>query len=314
MKMKCPKCGKTYLEQTNYCKYCGAPLQSFINRQKLDSNYRKSFLGDYGKDISYDVKKKPINKDHSNDRSNILLYGAMIMIILAIIAVSGLYFIRTFKSSNSSGSHGSKEETTSVSSGDYKITAETIETESETSVEINTEEVNTGDVEISTNMTTLKTFPDNAIYNSENGHHYLVSNEPMNWDEADEACRSQNGHLATVTSSKEQDFIRHLIEEQGEQYHYWLGGTDKDDEGRWRWVTGEEWTYENWEYGQPNNDTGYDANGQNYLEVQATYGDNGSEEYMTWTDMAVDGVSPADMEEPEYNSTPYYGYICEWDE
>ena len=50
------------------------------------------------------------------------------------------------------------------------------------------------------------------------------------------------------------------------------------------------------------------------MELQATYGDNGEKEYMTWTDISEDGVSPDFTGAPEYNSTQYYGFICEWDE
>ena len=64
-----------------------------------------------------------------------------------------------------------------------------------------------------------------------------------------------------------------------------------------------------------NNDLNYDEiNGPDYLEIQATFGNNGSDEYMTWIDMPIDGVNPLYAEEPEYCTTPYYGYICEWDE
>ena len=158
-----------------------------------------------------------------------------------------------------------------------------------------------------------KVYPDDA--EEFQGHHYLLVNDPMNWKQAKKKCEDMKGHLATITSEEEQDFIRRLIEEKGEKYHYWLGATDRKHEGDWEWITGEAWTYQNWEEGQPNNSEYYDQkHGQDYLEIQATYGDNGDKEYMTWTDISEDGVSPDFMEGPEYNSTPYYGFICEWDE
>ena len=46
-------------------------------------------------------------------------------------------------------------------------------------------------------------------------------------------------------------------------YEYWLGGTDQEQEGEWRWVTGEKWKYSQWAGGEPNNYTG----GENYLGV-----------------------------------------------
>ena len=158
-----------------------------------------------------------------------------------------------------------------------------------------------------------KLYPDDAV--EFQGHHYLLVNEPMGWKRAKKKCEDMKGHLATITSPEEQDFICRLIEEKGEKYHYWLGATDRNHEGNWEWITGEAWAYQNWEEGQPNNSDYYDKeHGQDYLELQATYGDNGDQEYMTWTDISEDGVSPDFMEGPEYNSTPYSGFICEWDE
>ena len=158
-----------------------------------------------------------------------------------------------------------------------------------------------------------KIYPDNA--KEFQGHHYLVVNESMTWEQARKKCVEMKGHLATITSPEEQAFIRRLIEENWEKYHYWLGAADEDQEGNWKWITGEAWTYQNWEEGQPNNSTYYDKkHGQDYMELQATYGDNGEKEYMTWTDISEDGVSPDFTGAPEYNSTQYYGFICEWDE
>lgn len=145
-----------------------------------------------------------------------------------------------------------------------------------------------------------------------NGHHYKLYNRSGTWTDAKSECESENGHLVTITSSEEQSFIEELIEENrsDDMYHFWLGGTDHDRAtGDFIWITGEDLTFNNYEPDQPNN-----IDGQDYLEIQATLGDNGDEEYMTWTDVPDNGVCPGFEEEPEYNSTPYYGYICEWDE
>ncbi|MBQ6392642.1 MAG: protein kinase, partial [Eubacterium sp.] len=63
------------------------------------------------------------------------------------------------------------------------------------------------------------------------GHHYLLVNESMDWNKARKKCAAKKGHLATVTSQEEQEFIRGMIERNGEKYHYWLGGTDSGSEG-----------------------------------------------------------------------------------
>ena len=69
-----------------------------------------------------------------------------------------------------------------------------------------------------------KIYPDNA--KEFQGHHYLVVNESMTWEQARKKCVEMKGHLVTITSPEEQDFIRRLSEENWEKYHYWLGAAD----------------------------------------------------------------------------------------
>ena len=45
----------------------------------------------------------------------------------------------------------------------------------------------------------------------------------------------------------------------------WLGGTDRELEGRWKWVTGEPWVFENWTPPEPNNDGGV----EHYLAMKS---------------------------------------------
>ncbi|MCL2457033.1 MAG: hypothetical protein FWD19_05750, partial [Defluviitaleaceae bacterium] len=66
----------------------------------------------------------------------------------------------------------------------------------------------------------------------------------------------------TVTYAEEQQFVEELIA-HGSKYQYWLGATDEEQEGTWRWVTGENWNYTNWGRGQPNNSYGL----EHYLQI-----------------------------------------------
>ena len=153
------------------------------------------------------------------------------------------------------------------------------------------------------------------------GHFYKLVDDAMYWTDARRACESRGGHLVTIEDADEEDFIENLVEDKGSLYHYWLGATDEDSEGDWRWVTGEavpmkedNWGFEKWCGNQPNNITAYEDAGQDYMELQATKGDQGDEEYMTWTDIGDSGeAGERFFGAPDYNETKYYGYICEWD-
>jgi hypothetical protein len=80
-----------------------------------------------------------------------------------------------------------------------------------------------------------------------NGHSYYRSTGVANWTTARTNCSNMGGHLVTITTSGEQSFL-YALWPSG-----WIGLTDEVVEGTWRWVTGETYSYTNWNSGEPNN-------------------------------------------------------------
>lgn len=80
-----------------------------------------------------------------------------------------------------------------------------------------------------------------------NGHSYYRSTSSMTWTAARQACTNMGGHLVTITSAAENNFVFNTWPSG------WIGFTDEAVEGQWRWVTGEPVTYTNWNGGEPNN-------------------------------------------------------------
>src|SRR5215831_10672657 len=98
-----------------------------------------------------------------------------------------------------------------------------------------------------------------------NGHFYDVVLAPatISWEGANAAAIAAGGYLATVTSSAENDFIFGFINNVRFWHGYsgpWLGGYQdpgtQQPNANWRWVTGEPWSYSNWQTGQPNDSGG----------------------------------------------------------
>jgi hypothetical protein len=77
----------------------------------------------------------------------------------------------------------------------------------------------------------------------------------MTWTDARQACLNMGGHLVTVTSPAENNFIFNLWP------NGWIGLTDEVVEGQWRWVTGEPFSWSNWNGGEPNN-----SNNEDYIQ------------------------------------------------
>ncbi len=108
---------------------------------------------------------------------------------------------------------------------------------------------------------------ENFIYigNFENSDYYL-SNYRETWKNANEMIESwvQPGHhLVTIGSHEENEFINDAREWNIGGEPIWIGFTDDEEEGNWRWVTDEDVTYTNWSDGEPNNS----GAGENYAQI-----------------------------------------------
>jgi hypothetical protein len=97
-----------------------------------------------------------------------------------------------------------------------------------------------------------------------NGHWYkaVVNTNGLNWSQVDLLARSEGGHLATISSDAENQFVFSLINspeffsgaaQNGSGPA--IGGYQPDGEPApdigWAWETGEPWIYTNWAPGQP---------------------------------------------------------------
>ena len=79
------------------------------------------------------------------------------------------------------------------------------------------------------------------VLNADNNHYYDFVASALSFDEALAAASAMTfdgraGYLVTVTSDSERDFIFNQVTQSA----YWLGGTDRDVEGTWRWISGPE--------------------------------------------------------------------------
>ena len=102
---------------------------------------------------------------------------------------------------------------------------------------------------------------------------YYISNDISTWEEANEIAANLGGHLVTISSEEENQFIWNAVYNQGynpggtDNYQAWIGlyqntesNSYQEPSGGWQWVNGEEFSYSNWASDEPdNNDGGYFA-------------------------------------------------------
>ncbi|XP_034044858.1 CD209 antigen-like protein B isoform X2 [Thalassophryne amazonica] len=94
-----------------------------------------------------------------------------------------------------------------------------------------------------------KTLADVCAYgNSFGGSCYLFSVIQKNWYDSKAECEKRAAHLVTISSEDEQQFITGKVTEV-----HWIGLTDEEKEGTWKWVNGEPLNTKYWAWGEPNN-------------------------------------------------------------
>ncbi len=136
-----------------------------------------------------------------------------------------------------------------------------------------------------------------------NNHWYDYVALPGTWDNANTDVQTKqynglDGHLVTLTSAAENTFVWDSFSLSfTHTYNAWLGGYQQPGAStpasNWAWVTGEEWSYTNWNTGEPNDGT----TGENSQEDHIHFRFSGN-----WNDLydtqVIDGYVV------EYESSP----------
>lgn len=129
-----------------------------------------------------------------------------------------------------------------------------------------------------------------------NGHSYKLFQERIAWTDAKKKCEELGGHLVTIESAKENAHISKMgasMTGPGKG-GVWIGCSDHEEEGQWKWVTGEPLSFKKWTRGRPRKKDTKSSYGVMYKQP-------GNKEGL-WSDGSIrggDGKGKA--------------YICEWD-
>jgi hypothetical protein len=96
---------------------------------------------------------------------------------------------------------------------------------------------------------------------------FSVADGIFTWEQARADAMAKGGRLATFGSALEwQGALRSIGSDAlVGRIGIWLGATDQVEEGSWRWVTGEPFTFQNWADGEPDN-----ANDSDFADVAGT--------------------------------------------
>lgn len=126
------------------------------------------------------------------------------------------------------------------------------------------------------------------------GHsYYLYTPESGTWDDVLRACNANGGYPAVINSAEENEFLFAYMVDRGIGEAF-IGYTDLDEEGNWKWVYGIESDFEDW---------GINSRGQ-----QQPNHENRHEDWAQLNTRMYEGH----WNDSQYGSSTY-AYFCEWD-
>ena len=140
-----------------------------------------------------------------------------------------------------------------------------------------------------------RTSPMSEIFTAPDGtkHRYRIYKGVRTWVEAKLFCEVLGGHLATLTTPEENDFVNNFMQDSGFTTAY-FGLSDEQRTGNWEWVTGEPFEYSKWNFGEPSRSARERYGMYFYKHTDASWNDSHFYEHVK-----VD---------------PGCSFICEWDE
>ncbi|MDZ4286607.1 MAG: family 16 glycoside hydrolase, partial [Prosthecobacter sp.] len=119
--------------------------------------------------------------------------------------------------------------------------------------------------------------------------------EPMEWGKAAAKAMSMGGHLATINSRDEEEWVKRTFRPLvANNDSLLLGGQRKTLDGSWEWLTGEPFTYRDWGGGWP------DDNSQGSMVLALHLPAN----HTGWDDIDHGKKAPFLVEWDEFGNTP----------
>ncbi|KAM9335516.1 C-type lectin domain family 10 member A-like [Symphorus nematophorus] len=110
---------------------------------------------------------------------------------------------------------------------------------------------------------------------------YLLSSNLGTWDEGRTDCRNRGADLVVIDSHKEQMFLSAILSELTNK-HAWIGLSDREKEGTWKWIDGTPKGPTYWAKDQPDNGGG----DPRFPDEDCAYMYTSTSHYTLWNDVS----------------------------
>ncbi|XP_038146561.1 CD209 antigen-like [Cyprinodon tularosa] len=105
---------------------------------------------------------------------------------------------------------------------------------------------------------------------------YYMSSTTKTWQESRDHCRSLGTDLMIINSKEEQVFAN------GFKKYMWIGLTDSEGEGRWKWVDGTPMNTNYWSENEPNGKTEENCADIKSFEIESSWNDESCSHKLNW--------------------------------
>ena len=148
------------------------------------------------------------------------------------------------------------------------------------------------------------TFGD-AVEGTFGGHRYLLVRSKAVWNVAKAAAEARGGHLASITSAEENNWLKDvLLQSQPLERIVWIGATRPDRSQPWSWHGGDPWAFSDWREKEGSDG---EAGAMTYSRPL-----DGSEARRGWGDWGSNNP-PMALSGEIQGRTRAWGYVIEWD-
>uniref|UniRef100_A0A8P4G2U7 C-type lectin domain-containing protein n=1 Tax=Dicentrarchus labrax TaxID=13489 RepID=A0A8P4G2U7_DICLA len=119
------------------------------------------------------------------------------------------------------------------------------------------------------------------------GSFYQVSSLKKSWQQSRDDCLQKGADLLIINSREEQVsfcvslFLNEIFTNKFKKY-MWIGLTDSETEGRWKWVDGTPLTISYWASGEPNGKKGENCGDIKSHDAENSWNDEGCSSSLFW--------------------------------
>ncbi|KAI5106762.1 C-type lectin domain family 4 member F-like isoform X2 [Silurus meridionalis] len=219
------------------------------------NSYEAIYMNEKTPEMQITTRKKANMSSEQNSSGcrcyRLAVVCLMMLVVLLLAAIAILWFkLTTEKDQIHTSYNNMTTQIDQLETSNYKLTAEEEQLKTNcTIVAKEREQLQRKTDELQKKLFQLKADINTPGWRYFNSSIYYISTVKKSWSKSSQDCKERGADLVIINSKEEQEFVG--LWRRGE--NTWIGASDRDKEGVWKWVDGTAITNKFWSKGEPNN-------------------------------------------------------------